>query len=197
VTALEAGPADVLAVGGYGGSWGQKLIRIGAVLRGQPGVANHVVVLTHQDQEGRWIGIEGKPGGVGPCDCTRYLAESTTRSNHGQPRPGGQKAMIGFLASCAASLGIRYDWAGIAEDAARACGAEDLSGVIDRLWRWPDPKAKGNPLPGQVVCSSLAAMLYSRAGWAEPSGKDPDRTVSPADWWAWADKEMWGDAGHG
>lgn len=186
--ALPAAPSDVLAVGGYGGSWGQKLIRLGSVLRGQPGVSNHVVVITHLDQAGRWIGIEGRPGGVGPCDCTPYLSQSTTRSNHGQPRPGGQEALDRFLASCAESLGLAYDWCGIAMDTARAVGAVNLTETIDHLWRWP---SKRGELPGHVVCSSLAAMLYTQVGWAEPSGDDPDRTVSPQDWWGWSDQQAW------
>jgi len=189
---LDAAPSDVLAVGGYGGSWGQKLIRLGAVLRGQPGISNHVVVITHQDQAGRWIGIQGQPGGVGPCDATPYLAQSTTRSNHAQPRPGGPAAMQKFLAGCAKSLGIQYDWCGIAEDTLRAAGVPDLAKAIDPLWRWTSPKQQADGLlPGHVVCSSLAAMLYTRVGWAEPSGANPDRTVTPQDWWDWSDQEKW------
>jgi hypothetical protein len=183
---LPAAPGDVLAVWSSNSAAG-TLIRIGAVLRGRPGVANHVAVITHQDQRHRWIGIEGRPGGVGPVDVTGWLGDSRTRSNHGQPRPGGDRSLNTFLGSCAASLGLAYDWTGIAEDVLKACQLENLAEAIDPLWRWP---VKHDLLPGNVVCSSLAAMLYARVGWARPeAGKE--RTVTPADWWDWSDRKLW------
>jgi len=190
MTVIPAAPCDVLAVAG-GQSWPQKLIRIGGVLKGNMGVANHVKIITHQDAKQRWIGIEGKPGGVGLTDCTPDLARSTTRSNHGQPRPGGQEAVTAFLAGAALTLGWEYDWVGIAQDTAQAMGAPNLARLIDPLWRWQDPKGKGDLLPGHVVCSSLAAMLYTRVGWAEPTGADPDRNCTPPQWWDWSDQKAW------
>ncbi len=61
MTTLPAAPGDVLAVWTGDGPL-QDLIRVGEVLTGQPGVANHVVIITHQDRLGRWIGIQGQPG---------------------------------------------------------------------------------------------------------------------------------------
>lgn len=185
---LPAAPGDVLAVWSSDSTSG-TLIRMGAVLRGRPGVANHVAVITHQDQRKRWIGIEGKPGGVGNVDVTHWLTDPRTRSNHGQPRPGGEQALTSFLGSCAQSLGIDYDWlGGIAQNVLRAAHLENLAEAIDPLWRWPTDKQ--DLLPGHVVCSSLAAMLYARVGWARPeAGKE--RTVTPNAWWDWSDRHLW------
>ena len=182
---IAARPGDILAVWSSDSLTG-TLIRIGAVLRNRPGIANHVAIITHQDAKGRWIGIEGRPGGVGAVDCTRWLTDPRTRSNTAQPRPDDNGQTTRFLASCTRSLGLAYDWAGIAEDTAIACGAADLAAAIDHLWRWP---AKDGQLPGGVVCSSLAAMLCAQVGWKHPAGAD--RTLTPADWWAWNNDAGW------
>ena len=181
---LPARPGDVLAVW-TGRGLAQDLIRVGEALKGLPAVANHVIVITHQDQLGRWIGIQGQPGGVGPADCTGALASDLTRSNNQQPRDHARTPQ--FLASCAKSLGIAYDWVGIAEDTLNALHATDLSAAIDPLWRWP---SKSGQLPGHVVCSSLAAMLYEQAGWAHPD-LGSERTCEPSDWWQWSNNRGW------
>lgn len=186
--ALNAAPGDVLAVW-TGSGLIENLIRVGAALKGKPAVANHVVIVTHQDQLGRWIGIQGQPGGVGPVDCTPYLTDSRTRSNHEQPKPDDHQQLSHLLASAAKSLGIQYDWVGIAEDTCDDIGLTDLSKVIDHLWRWP---SKHNLLPGHVVCSSLAAMLYDLPdiAWAHPD-LGHERVCEPADWWGWSDQQAW------
>lgn len=188
MTRIEVAPGDVLAVW-TGDSWADRMIRIGEVLDGKPAVANHVVIVTHQDQKGRWMGIQGQPGGVGPCDCTPYLSDTRTRANHDQPRPSDGDRTALFLASAAKSLGIAYDWVGIAEDTLAALQLRDLAAEIDRLWRWP---SQHDLLPGHVVCSSLAAMLYDlpAIGWAHPD-LGHERACEPADWWQWADSRGW------
>jgi hypothetical protein len=188
MTSLPAARGDVLAVWTGNGMF-EDLIRVGEALDGKPAVANHVVVITHQDQVGRWIGIQGQPGGVGPVDCTPYLSDVRTMSNHGQPRPDDHGQLVTFLASAAKSLGIAYDWVGIAEDDLDACHAEDLSKLIDPLWRWPSDR---NLLPGHVVCSSLAAMLYDLPSvqWAHPD-LGAERECEPADWWQWSETRAW------
>lgn len=167
------------------------MIRVGEALEGKPAVANHVAIVTHQDQRGRWIGIQGQPGGVGLVDCTPWLADSRTRTNHAQPRLDGRghPRLEILLASCAKSIGIAYDWVGIAEDTLDALDAHDLADAIDHLWRWP---ADHGQLPGDVVCSSLAAMLYDLpdVGWPHPD-LGTERKCEPADWWNWSDKELW------
>jgi len=86
MTNLPAAPGDVLAVWTGDGEL-QDLIRVGEALCGKPAVADHVVIITHQDRLGRWIGIQGQPGGVGPVDCTPFLADVRTMSNHDEPKP--------------------------------------------------------------------------------------------------------------
>lgn len=65
----------------------------------------------------------------------------------------------------------------------------DLSQGIDHLWRWPSDH---NLLPGHVVCSSLAAMLYDLPGvnWAHPDLGN-ERLCEPADWWKWSNAQAW------
>ena len=105
------------------------LIRVGEALRGLPAVANHVAIITHQDQKGRWIGIQGAPGGVGLVDCTPWLSDSRTRSNHEQPKPDDHNQLTVLLGSCAKSLGIQYDWVGIAGPGVVGHGTGAAGGV--------------------------------------------------------------------
>jgi hypothetical protein len=186
VNPLPAAPGDVLAVW-TSGSTASNLIRAGEALAGKPAIANHVAIVTHRDKTGRWIGIQGQPGGVGLADCTPWLADTRTRTNHAQPRDPAKLPL--FLAACAKSMGVGYDWTGIAEDTAEALHAPDVAAAIDHLWRWPADK---NLLPGHVVCSSLAAMLYDlpAVGWAHPD-LGSERKCEPADWWDWSDRELW------
>jgi hypothetical protein len=184
---LDAAPGDVLAVAGGGpGGW---LVRVGEAMAGKATLAGHVVGITHQDALGRWMGIQGQPGGVGLTDCTPYLSDSRTRSNHGQPRPGRQAALNAYLAACAAALGLHYDWVGIAADVAAGAGVPELAADIDRLWRWPAVHGK---LPGDVVCSSLFAAVYglTAVGWAHPD-LGTERMCAPSDWWLWNDEQRW------
>jgi len=187
MTALAAAPGDVLAVSGSGtGGW---LVRVGQAMTGKATLAGHVVGITHQDALGRWIGIQGQPGGVGLVDCTPYLSDSRTRSNHGQPRPGGLVTMTAYLAECAAALGLHYDWVGIAADVAFGIGDPRLAADIDRLYQWP---AGHGRLPGDVVCSSLFAAAYdlTAVGWAHPD-LGTERMCEPGDWWLWNDEQRW------
>jgi hypothetical protein len=185
---LAAAPGDVLAVW-TGNGLEQNIIRVAEAMAGKPAVANHVVVITHQDQVGRWIGIQGQPGGIGLVDCTPYLSDVRTMSNHDEPKPDDHGQLAAFLASAARSLGIAYDWVGIVEDGLDALHAEDLSALIDPLWRWPSDHSL---LPGHVVCSSLAAMLYDlpAVGWAHPDLGE-ERRCEPADWWRWSESRAW------
>jgi hypothetical protein len=188
MTSLPAAPGDILAVW-TGGDLTQDLIRAGEALAGKPAVANHVIVVTHRDRLGRWMGIQGQPGGVGLTDCTPFLSDTRTESNHDQPKPNDRGQLSSFLASAAKSLGIGYDWVGIAQDTLDAFHLEDLSAVIDPLWRWP---SNHNLLPGHVVCSSLAAMLYDlpSVGWTHPD-LGTERACEPADWWRWSQARSW------
>ena len=189
---VQAAPGVILAVRA-GAALIQDLIRAGEALAGQEAVANHVVIVTHTDAKGRQIGIQGQPGGVGLADCTPYLTDPWTRGNYGQVtamtvgRPQFAAELAVFLASCAASLGVRYDWAGIAEDAAAALHLNNLTALVNRVYRWDAPHGL---MPGEFVCSSLAWWQYDHAGWPHP---DPGHgeTCEPAAWWTWADEQLW------
>jgi hypothetical protein len=186
VSPLPAAPGDILAVSG--GGIGGYLVNVGQALANKPSIGTHVVVVTHQDALGRWIGVDGQPGGVALADCTGYLNDVRTRTNHDQPRANDKGQLTTFLAGTVKSLGIAYDWAGIAGDVSETL-APDLTADIDWLWRWP---ASASVLPGHVVCSSLAAMLYDlpAVGWQHPDlGKE--RMCEPADWWNWNDGRLW------
>ncbi len=179
-------PGDVLAVAGGGlGGW---LVGVGQALAGKPSLGTHVVGVTHQDAKGRWIGIQGQPGGVALVDCTPYLTDSRVRSNSLQDKPDDNGQLTTFLAGCTRSLGLPYDWAGIVEDMSNVV-APDLSAEIDRLWRWPSNK---NVLPGHVVCSSLFAALYDlpQVNWKHPD-LGQERVCTPEMWWDWGNAEMW------
>jgi hypothetical protein len=161
-------PADILAVRTPG--LAATLIRFGEALSGKPSLDNHIVLVHHQDQQGRWWGIEGRPGGVGWCDIRPYLASRQTVNNCAQSRPG-QDARQRVCAAAAAMLGTPYDWEAITDDALRAFRMQDL---------WSSDW--GGAVPGHVVCSSYTAFLYQREGWKHPdvAGRDTE----PADWTA-------------
>ena len=167
MNALAAAPGDVLAVWDGDGP-GAELIRLDALLEGKPAVANHVVIVTHQDQVGRWMGIQGQPGGVGPVDCTPYLSDARTRSNNAQPRLDDHAQLATFLASAAKSLGIAYDWVAIGENALQALHVQDLSKEIDPLWRWPSDHNRC-PVTWCVPVSPRCSTTCPRSGGHTPT----------------------------
>lgn len=174
---LKAGPGDVLAVW-TGTSFAENAIRFGDLVEGKPAVANHVIGITHQDKLGRWIGIAGQPGGVSLQDCTPYLNDPRTRSNHAQPRTKEDNDWL--RANAAKALGLPYDWVGgIGGDIATALHMDDLKKDLDKLYAWPSDTTL---LPGHVVCSSLWARLYLMRNLPHP---DPgfERGCTPGDWW--------------
>jgi hypothetical protein len=189
---VQASPGTVLAVW-TSSSLAANLIRAGEALVGKPAVANHVILVTHLDAKGRWVGIQGQPGGVGLADCTPFLSDPRTRSNSAQvaamraSQPGFNVELATYLASCAKSIGVRYDWVGIAEDTADALRLNDVSALLNRIYAWP---ADHHEIPGEVVCSSLAAWQYENAGWPHPD-LGTERSCEPADWWDWSDRKLW------
>lgn len=173
---LAAKPGDVLAVW-TGASDAQKAIRIGDLLKGKPAVANHVIGVTHKDKTGRWMGMEGRPGGFGLADCTPYLNDPRTRSNHAQYRELAEDQQL--VAGAAELTGTPYDWVGIASETADALNLDDLKKFLDKFWRWP---SDNNLLPGHIFCSNAWAYLYKRIGRPHPNLGD-ERGCSPGDWW--------------
>lgn len=166
-TRAEVGPGDVLVTRSRG--WVARLIRARAAVLGKPSIDNHVAVLHHLDRAGTWWAIEGRPDGIGWADAGPYLADRHTVTNVGQPKTARQRAQI--INAAEDMLGVAYDWRAVLTDALMVAHLESLTNAP-----WPDPDA-----PGHLVCSSLAAYLYRRAGLDHPHDRRP-RYVTPADW---------------
>lgn len=161
-------PGDLLLTRSKTGIAG-RMIRLGAALLDQPNLVNHVAVYTHTLEGIPW-GVEGKPGGVGSVDCRKYLSSKWTINNIGQPKTDAQRLLL--VQYMNTMIGTQYDWVGIAADFANAIH-------LDELFRLRDGK---DQLPGQVVCSSLAAYAYRAAGLVQPGVGSSLRTVTPGDW---------------
>ena len=176
------GIGDVLAVN-TGNAFSSELIRFGEALEGKPNLANHVVIVHHQDAKGTWWGVEGRPGGVGWVQMANYLNSPDVKyanSNSTEARTPAQDTTVAQAA--AGLLGVGYDWVGgIACDALDALRLAPLADLVDHWCGWQDP---GDPQarPGHVVCSSLAAWVYRNLGLACPDVADEELCM-PADWW--------------
>lgn len=176
---MDVQPGDILAVrsGGFAGT----MIRFGAALTGAPNLQNHIAVVHHVDKAGTTWVIEGRPGGVGWRDAKAYLASRWTMSNAIELKTQKQRALV--CEAVQAAIAVPYDWAGIAADAAAALR-------LPSLWQ---EKWDGK-VPAHVVCSSLAAWAYQKAGLPHPSVHDLARTT-PADWTAMMISDGWGRLG--
>lgn len=161
------GIGDVLVTRGSG--WAARLIRLGAALMDEPNIDNHIAIVHHQDKSGTWWAIEGRPGGVGWVDAKSYLASNYTTNNAGEPKTDEQRQSIATAAE--GMLGVAYDWSAIVTDAL-------MVAHLDELWSqdW-----NGQGPPAHVVCSSLAAYLYDRAGVPRPTYHEA-RLTTPGDW---------------
>jgi hypothetical protein len=167
-------PGDVLVI--RTGSVAGAMIRLGAALRGRPNLSNHVAVAHHTDAHGTVWTIEGRPGGTGWRDARAYLASPWTLTNTAQPKtPAQRKAVCDVMQ---AMLGTPYSWAEIVADA-----AADLH---ISLPSW-EPSWNGT-VPAHVVCSSLAAYAYAKAGLPCPAG---GRECQPSDWDAFVLTRAW------
>jgi hypothetical protein len=148
---------------------------LGAAVRDEPNVWNHVIVAHHVDEHGTFWGMEGRPGGVGPVDLTPWLRNPWTLTNAAQPKTVGQRNEIALAVAAADQR--PYDWVGIAVDAGRA---------VAPLWKMRDCWGPG--IPCHVVCSSLADWAYERVGLASPAA---DRFCTPADWAGFVETRGW------
>jgi hypothetical protein len=172
-------PGDVLLVrsGGFAGA----MIRLGAALRDTPNLSNHVCVVHHTDAHGTVWAIEGRPGGVGWRDARAYLESPWTITNRIQPKTDAQRAAV--CTTMEAMLGTPYSWTEIVQDAGMALGLHSV---------WAE-KVNGQP-PGEIVCSSLAAYAYDKAGLSAPEPADY-KHVTPGDWTAWLIANRWTSPG--
>lgn len=158
---------DVLVVRGT--DWAARLIRLGAALRDEPNLDNHVAIVHHKDTNGVWWTIEGRPGGVGWACAQTYLTSPYTTNNAGQAKTPAQREQIATVAR--GMLGTPYDWQGIVADAMSDVGVQDMWA---QNWQGQGP-------PAHVVCSSLAAWIYQKTGLDVPQQHQP-RFTTPADW---------------
>ena len=161
-----------------------RLIRLGASIRylfsgnnPDADLDNHVVIVIKQT-DGVWWGIEGRPGGVGWADLTRYINDPATVTNFEQPKTAAQRAAI--VALVPQILGTPYDW-----DAIFQAAADDLH--LPELFN-SDPSKWGTTVPGHVICSALAAWMYDHLGMAAPT---ECRDTQPSDWTAFDLARSW------
>jgi hypothetical protein len=172
LAAATVQPGDVLAVRSPGTAG--RLIRFGAAMRelvtGQPepNLQNHIAIMHHVDKAGTLWVLEGRPGGVGWRQADDYLHSPWTLTNAGQPKTAAQRAAVCKTAE--AMIGTAYSWQAIVEDAGVAFG-------LHAVWA----QKPGGQVPGHIVCSSLAAFAYDRAGLPAPEPQDYAH-VTPADW---------------
>lgn len=145
-----------------------RMIRLGAALRDQPNLDNHIALVHHTDRHGTTWCLEGRPGGVGWRDARDYARSRWTVSNAGQALTSDDRHEL--AKDGLALIGTAYDWEAIAADGLKSFGIP-----LDLAWA-PGP---GGSVNGHVVCSSYAAYLYGRRNLARPEG---DRLVTPADW---------------
>lgn len=158
-------PGDLLLTRASG--FFSRLIRLGAAFRDEPNLDNHVAIVHHTDGRGTTWCLEGRPGGVGWRDARDYLRSPWTLDNAALLKPAAAQTTI--TAGAAAMIGTPYDWSAIASDALASFGIP-----LADAWN-----VTAGQVPGHVVCSSLAAYLYAKAGLPHPAG---DRLVTPADW---------------
>jgi hypothetical protein len=151
--------------------WISGAIRLGARLLGLPSFVNHVIIVHHWDSNSnKWIGVEGRPGGVGWVDLSERLRMPLTNANTEQPKTEDQRYLIAKAAE--SLISAPYDWSAIAEDAR----------IAARLWlraaeEWPE-----SAVPGQVVCSSFADWAYEKVGLSNPGGNAMTRFTTPGHW---------------
>jgi hypothetical protein len=154
------------------------MIRLGAAMRNQPALANHVAIVHHTDAQGRLWVIEGKPSGTGWRQADDYLAAPYTISNVKQPKTDAQRKAVADGAK--AMLGSSYDWSSIVQAAGASFG-------LDKVWDLEF--GKDGEVPGAVICSSLAAYLYDTVQLGHPPGHE--REVTPGDWTTYLAEKGW------
>lgn len=185
-TELEFLPGDVLAVdaskglGILSGGWWIKLRNWLNLMPKRSRFVDHIVVVHHRDSTGTLWGIEGRPSAVGWVDCAIYLDHGDlVADNRAQPKTQVQRDMICKVAE--EMLGTPYDWEAIAK-----LGVD--TGFINKLWNktmaslalrdWDKDE-----VPGHVICSSYAALVYQKSGLDHPVDSSGGcRFVDPDDW---------------
>jgi hypothetical protein len=157
-------------------------IRLGTAFLGLPSGCNHAIIVHHRDPAtGHWIGIEGRPGGVGWVDITTRLSSPITNANNDQPKTEAQRYLVATAAE--RLLGIPYDWVAILADSLEAARLEE---VYRHQWEF-----KEDGLPGHVVCSAFADWAYETVGLPNPGGNKQTRFTFPGHWDRFMTKKEW------
>jgi hypothetical protein len=161
----------------------QWLIIIGSRMMNLPAKCNHAIIIHHRDPNtNNWIGIEGRPGGVGWVDVTKQLAHPLTNANNQQPKTEEQRYLIATAAE--RMLNKPYDWDAIIQDGYWALKWRAIFGTHHIEW-------KDGEIPGHVVCSSFADWAYEVVGLANPGGTQQTRFTFPAHWDQFMIEEAW------
>lgn len=178
--AVSVQPGDVLVIADR--NFTSRFIRLQAWLLRKPSGHNHVAIFSHIDAGGTaWV-IEGRPSGVGWALAKTYLEHPATLTNADQPKTDEQRRLI--VEGAKGMLGVRYDWAAIAE-----LGAEPFR--INALWRKYREWCESDTPPVAVICSSYADWWYEHVGLANPGGNAETRFTDVADWAGWLARRGW------
>jgi hypothetical protein len=146
-----------------------KWLRLRSRIMGRPALHNHVALVSHRDETGRWRGLEGRPSGFGWCNLDKYLEHPDSISNATQPLSDGQRQFI--VEQAQQMVGMPYDWRAI------LCFALTTVGLPFLAEEWPE-----DGVPSQNVCSSSVDMLYEAVGAPNPGGFRKTRGTDPDDW---------------
>lgn len=177
-------PGDVLVVnaskgkGIFSGGWWIKFRSWFSGVNKRSRYADHVVIVHHIDDTGTLWGIEGRPSSVGWVDCALY-EKAIIAENGLQPKSEEARKLICQVAE--EMLGTPYDWKAI------VLLGTDVK-FVNKLWskvlaKHLIPDWNEDEVPGHVICSSYAALVYRRAGLAYPKDFEGGlRFVDPDDW---------------
>lgn len=170
VTIDDLKPGDILVVADK--KWPSFFIKLGALLKGDSALHNHVAVISHRDDAGTLWAVEGRPSGTGWVDASIYLKAPFTKTNAGLDRNRTDAERAQVVAIVQGMVGTKYDWSAIVELGMDAIGAGEL-------WR---AKEYGDAeVPAHTICSALAAWAYKRVGWKRPDEKA--RFTTPGEWY--------------
>lgn len=180
IDALLPGDVIATATSDKGGWW----IRLRSKLQRRPSLHNHIAVYTHTDSAGQPRGLEGRPGGFGWADLTRYLDHPDTITNAHQPgRTDQDRAQL--VEKLTALVGLRYDWLAISQFAAELLDRR-VVGLIEQRIEFPEDRP-----PSYGVCSSLIDWAYEDQNWDNPGGLKCTRWTDPDDWTAFVLEHGW------
>ena len=155
------------------------LIWLQAVLTGKAKYrqGGHIIVFTHTDLQGRYWGIEGRPGGVGWAEL-RKRNDNWTLTNVDQPKDALQRSKI--VETMKELLGTKYDYSAYIEIALQTMGITT---------QWTD--FRKNDVPTHVICSAVADYVYEDVGLANPGGMKVTRFTTPVEWAEFIDEKEW------